>query len=88
MSTVQCVVRPKGEGAGDEFKKTAEIAGEGRGYYSSLSDGLSQIQSEVNAHLTQLVEKEKAEKIISNQHGHSTGNYCAFLIYIQVFFCI
>ena len=59
MSTLQCVVKSK---EGDEFQKKTEMTGEGRSYYSSLSTNLVQMQSDVNAHLTQIVEKEKAEK--------------------------
>ena len=62
MSTLQCVVRCKG-GKEEEFRKTTEIAGEGKDYLSSLSAGLSQMQQEVNSFLTVLVEREKAERV-------------------------
>ena len=59
MSKLQCVIRTRG---GDEIKKTSEVTGSGKSYLSSLSADLCQMQLEVNTFLTQLVEKEKAEK--------------------------
>ena len=58
-ATLQCVIRSRG---GGEVKKVAEVVGEGRSYLASLSDNLSRMQSEVNAYLTEQVEKEKGEK--------------------------
>lgn len=66
---LQCVIRPK---RGDEIKKTAEITGDRKSHLSSLSANLSQMQSEVNAFLTELVEEEKAEKINQPGGGKST----------------
>ena len=61
MSQLQCLI--KSRGSNEEFRKTAEVVGEGKDYLKSLSSGLSQIQQEANAFLTVLVEKEKAEKL-------------------------
>ena len=69
MNTLQCEIRSLG---GDEFKKTAEITGDRTSHLSSLSANLAQMQSEVNLFLTQLVEKEKAEKKSSTPKGESS----------------
>ena len=70
MSTLQCEIRSL---RGDEFKKTAEITGDRTSHLSSLSANLTQMQSEVNSFLTQLVEKEKAEKKSSTPKGESSA---------------
>ena len=68
---------------GGEFQKMTEITGEERSYYSSLSTNLVQMQSEVNAFLTQIVEKEKAEKSSIKEHAAtieaSNGNRFMFI---------
>ena len=84
MSTLQCVIRSKG---GEEVKKTAEIAGKGKDYLSSLSASLSAMQTEVNTFLTQLVEKEKAEKQGGThvECGTTSGDEgCALAIYVLI----
>lgn len=74
MSTLQWVVRSKG--GKEEVKKTTEIAGKGKEYLSSLSSSLTRMQSEVNTFLTQLVEKEKAEKLggMREERGTTSGD--------------
>ena len=82
MNTLQCVIKCKGEK--EEVKKTAEVAGRGKEYLSSLSSSLSQMQTEVNTFLTQLVEKEKAEKVggVPKESGTSSGDEgCAVVSY-------
>ena len=57
-ATLQCVIRTK---EGVEVEKSEEIWGEGKTYLASLSDSLSRMQSDVNAYLTELVEKERGQ---------------------------
>ena len=67
-----------------EVKKTAEIVGKGKDYLSSLSTNLSRMQSKVNAYLTQLVEKERAEKLGGNQEQRRTTSGNEGCSYIRV----
>ena len=83
MSTLEFVVRTRG--GEKEVKKTAEIAGKGKDYLCSLSANLSRMQSEVNAYLTQLVEKERAEKLGENQEQRGTTSGNEGCSYIRIF---
>ena len=56
-ATLECVIRSK-EG---EVKNAVEVKGEGRSYLTSLSNSLCRMQSDVNAHLTELVEKTRRQ---------------------------
>lgn len=57
-TTLQCVVRSR---EGSETRKTAEVTGEGKSYLASLSKQLSAMQAEVNAVLTEMVDKERGQ---------------------------
>ena len=67
---MQCAIRSLG---GEEFKKSVDITGDRNSHLASLSANLSQMQLEVNSFLTQLVEKEKAEKSQTPREESSVG---------------
>ena len=58
--TLQCTIRPQD---GGEVQRTTEIKGDGKSYLRSLSEGLSAMQSDVNALLTEMVDKEKCQAV-------------------------
>lgn len=65
---MQCTI--KGGSDGVNIVKSVEIRPDGdRGYLASLSSQLRQLQSEVNASLTELVDKEKS-RAANGGSGH------------------
>ena len=85
MNQLQCAIRSRD---GDEFTESAEITGEGRSYLACLSDSLSQMQTEVNTVLTQLVEKGKATKISDSSKGSGVTNsgYDGMRVIVHILF--
>lgn len=61
--TLQCTIRSRD---GGEIQRTAEIKGEGKDYLKCLSESLSTMQSDVNALLTEMVDREKGQPANSN----------------------
>ena len=68
--TLQCTIRSRD---GGEIQRTAEIKGEGKDYLKCLSESLSTMQSDVNALLTKMVDKEKAQAAKSNARAESSS---------------
>ena len=71
-TTLECVIRSKD----GEVKNVVEVVGEERGYLSNLSNSLCRMQSDVNAHLTELVEKARGQATAasSTQEKRSTSS--------------
>lgn len=61
---LRCTIHPK-EGAA--IHKSSEIVGEGKDYLSCLSEKLASMKSDVNAALSEMVEKEKAAAASANK---------------------
>lgn len=65
---LQCTIRSQD---GGEVQRTVEIKGEGKSYLRCLSEGLSAMQSDVNALLTEMVDKEKSQAAKSGARAES-----------------
>lgn len=65
---LRCTIHPK-EGAA--IHKSSEIVGEGKDYLSCLSEKLASMKSDVNAALSEMVEKEKAAAASANKAAAS-----------------
>lgn len=67
--TLQCTIRSRD---GGEIQRTAEIKGEGKDYLKCLSESLSTMQSDVNALLTEMVDREKGQ--VANSNARAGGS--------------
>lgn len=67
---LQCTIKSRD---GGDIQRTAEIKGEGKDYLKCLSESLSTMQSDVNALLTKMVDKEKAQASKSNARAESSS---------------
>ena len=69
--TLQCTIRSRD---GGKIQRTAEIKGEGKDYLKCLYESLSTMQSDVNALLTEMVDREKGQAANSNARAESSSD--------------